>query len=119
MGGDPPARWPDPGAGYGCAMRPFRELNRFDDPDDPAMQPVYEAGGGEQDGWERVEAELIENATHGDGGANPIRDAFYPEAETDRSTAVYGEPDEQESTEVFDDTGAPDATHDSRAEPSP
>jgi hypothetical protein len=83
---------------------------------DPAMDPVYQAGGGEQDGWERVEAELIENATHGDGGANPIRDAFYPEAETDRSTAVYGESDRLASTEVRED---PDAGPDDPMEGDP
>jgi len=61
---------------------------------DPAMEPLYEAGEGEQDGWELAEAELIENATHGDGRAFPELDAFPPERESDRSTAVYGESDE-------------------------
>src|SRR5215210_5688329 len=37
--------------------------------DDPAMEPVYQAGGGEQEGFEQAENDLIENATHGDGGA--------------------------------------------------
>jgi hypothetical protein len=73
------------------------------DAQDPAMDPVYQAGGGEQDGWELAEAELIENATHGDDDANPIRDAFSPEAETDRSTAIYGESDGLSSTEVRED----------------
>lgn len=62
--------------------------------DDPAMDPVYEAGGGEQEGWEAAEDELIENASHGNGGANPVRDAFTPERESDESGAVYGEPDQ-------------------------
>lgn len=73
---------------------------------DPAMDPVYQAGGGEQDGWERAEAELIENATNGDDDANPIRDAFSPEVETDRSTAIYGESDRLASTEVREDPDA-------------
>ena len=73
--------------------------------DDPAMAPVYEAGGGEQEGWEEAEAELIENASHGEGQASPERDAFTPEIESDRSTAVYGEPDSLPSTEVEDDRG--------------
>jgi len=72
---------------------------------DPALDPVYEAGGGEQDGWEQAERDLIENATHGDGGGNPIRDAFTPEEEADRSTAVYGEADRTPSTEVRHDPG--------------
>jgi hypothetical protein len=58
------------------------------------MDPVYEAGGGEQEGWEAAEDELIENASHGDGGANPVRDAFTPERESDESGVVYGEPDQ-------------------------
>jgi hypothetical protein len=64
---------------------------------DPAMEPVYEAGGGEQDGWELTEDELIENASHGDGRANPARDALSPELEADEATAVYGEPDHARS----------------------
>jgi hypothetical protein len=71
--------------------------------DDPAMDPVYQAGGGEQDGWEAAEQDLIANATHGDGGGNPLRDAFPPEAESDRSTALYGGADELASTEVVED----------------
>lgn len=61
--------------------------------DDPAMAPVHEAGGGEQEGFEEAETELIENATHGDGHGNPARDAFTPEVESDDAGAVYGEGD--------------------------
>jgi hypothetical protein len=84
---------------------------------DPAMEPVYQAGGGEAEGFEAAEADLIENASHGDGRGDPLRDAFRPEVESDRSTAVYGEPDQEESTEVADETGAHDATHDDRVDP--
>jgi hypothetical protein len=63
--------------------------------EDPALEPVYEAGGGEQDGWEAAEEDLIENATHGDGRGNPLRDALTPELESDRSSASYGEADEE------------------------
>lgn len=77
-----------------------------EDTADPAMRPVYEAGGGEQEGFEAAEADLIENATHGDGGGDPIRDAFPAEAEADASTARHGEGDEIEPTEVVDDTGS-------------
>jgi hypothetical protein len=70
---------------------------------DPAMDPVYQAGGGEQEGWEEAEADLIENATHGDGQGDPSADAFTPEAESDRSGAVYAETDSLRSTEVDDD----------------
>jgi hypothetical protein len=34
--------------------------------EDPAMDPVYQAGGGEEEGWEATDAELIESATHGE-----------------------------------------------------
>jgi hypothetical protein len=67
------------------------------DPDveiDPAMQPVYEAGGGEQEGFELAEHDLIRNASHDDGAAFPERDAFTPERESDLSGAEYAEADE-------------------------
>jgi hypothetical protein len=83
------------------------------DAGDPALDPVYQAGGGEQDGFEEAEAELIENATHGDGRGDPERDAFSPELEADRSTAVYGEDDQIMPSEVEDPeagTNRPGAT---------
>ncbi len=73
------------------------------DSEDPAMAAVYQAGGGEQDGWEEAEAELIENATHGDGHGNPLHDAPAPEAESDRGDASYGEADHVISSELVDD----------------
>ncbi len=60
---------------------------------DEAMRPVYEAGGGEQEGFELAEHDLVRNATHDDGTAYPERDAFTPERESDRASAEYGEPD--------------------------
>jgi hypothetical protein len=58
------------------------------------MRPVYEAGGGEQEGFELAEHDLVRNASHDDGGGYPERDAFTPERESDRSGAEYGESDE-------------------------
>ena len=70
------------------------------DPDlDPELRAVYEGGGGEAEGFELAEDELIRNATHEDAGGEPISDAFTPEEESDRSTAVYGEPDGIDSEE--------------------
>jgi hypothetical protein len=68
------------------------------DPDevDPAMAPVYEAGGGEAEGFELAERDLIRNASHDDGEAFPELDAFTPEVESDLSTAEYGEADEEQ-----------------------
>ncbi len=77
------------------------------DAEDPAMDPVYQAGGGEQEGWEAAEADLIENATHGEGHAEPERDAIAPESESDRASAVYGEADHSRSSELVDDEGVP------------
>jgi hypothetical protein len=63
---------------------------------DEALRPVYEAGGGEQEGFELAERDLERNATHDDGEGFPERDAFTPEHETDRSPAEYAEADEEE-----------------------
>jgi hypothetical protein len=49
---------------------------------------------------------LIDNATHGGGRGNPLRDAFAEEEEADRSTVVYGESDEIRSSEVVDEAEA-------------
>ena len=68
--------------------------------DDPSMKPVYEAGGGPEEGFDTARELLIENAGHGDGRGNPLRDAFRPEAESDRESAVHGEADEQTSVNV-------------------
>jgi hypothetical protein len=75
---------------------------------DPSMAPVLEAGGGEAEGFELAEADLIENATHGDGRGDPLRDAFTAEVESDSSTAAYGEADHIEVTEVVADPDAAD-----------
>ncbi len=60
---------------------------------DPAMRAVYEAGGGEEEGFELAERDLVRNASHDDGGGYPERDAFTPEHESDQSPAEYGEAD--------------------------
>jgi hypothetical protein len=66
---------------------------------DEAMRPVYEAGGGEAEGFELAERDLERNASHDDGTGYPERDAFTPEVESDRSPAEYGEADEEEPTD--------------------
>jgi hypothetical protein len=63
-----------------------------DDPvDDPAERPLVEAGEGEAEGFELAEAQLIDNAEHGDQKRFPNRDAGRPEEPTD---AAFGEPDQ-------------------------
>src|SRR4051794_20234369 len=63
---------------------------------DEALRPVYEAGGGEAEGFELAELDLERNATHDDGTAFPDDDGFTPERESDLSGAEYGEADEEE-----------------------
>jgi len=73
-----------------------------DDAADPAMAPVIEAGGGVSEGFEQAEALLIDHATSGIGGTNRIlRDAGEPESESD--PGVYGEADEEHSSEREND----------------
>jgi hypothetical protein len=70
---------------------------------DPADLPLVEAGEGEAEGFDLAEHDLIENASHGDGHADPLEDAITPEVESDRATTRYGEPDEVDPTEVVID----------------
>jgi hypothetical protein len=70
---------------------------------DEAFEAVYEAGGGEAEGFEAAEDALIENATHGEGRADPIGDAFTPEVESDERTIVDGEADEERVSELDED----------------
>jgi hypothetical protein len=63
---------------------------------DPAMRPVYEGGGGDAEGFELAEEDLIRNASHDDGRGDPEVDAFTPEAESDLSGAEYGDADQEQ-----------------------
>jgi hypothetical protein len=71
-------------------------MERYED-DDPAMDPVREAGGGEAEGFEEAEQELIENAEHGDDVGEGIpRLERLGEEEAEPDIASYGEADEEE-----------------------
>lgn len=64
-----------------------------DDPvEDPAQRPVTEGGGGESEGFELAEEELIDNASHGDQKQFPDGDAPPPEEPIE---AAFGEADEE------------------------
>ena len=65
-----------------------------------AERPLTESGEGVSEGFEEAEADLIENATHGDGQADPLADAGDPEEHPD--PAVHGEADHAESSETSD-----------------
>ena len=59
--------------------------------DDPAREPLEEAGEGEAEGFELAEEELIDNASHGDQKHFPDSDAPPPE---EPSEVSYAEPDQ-------------------------
>jgi hypothetical protein len=69
---------------------------------DPAMRPVYEHGGGEAEGFEQAEELLIDNASHGDPAPSPTDHQIIMNAEAQRSTAAYGDPDEIEASSLSD-----------------
>jgi len=70
------------------------------DPTDPAMAPLNEAGQGESEGFEQAEELLIEHASHGDQhGTTPIiSDAasFDDPEEAGEVDIEYGEADVEE-----------------------
>ena len=59
--------------------------------DDPAQQPLIEAGQGESEGFELAEARLRDIASHGDEHRFPDRDVPPPE---EREEAERGEADQ-------------------------
>jgi hypothetical protein len=62
-----------------------------------AKRAAAEHGGGEAEGFEQAEELLVEQATHGDSGVDPLGNA--PAAEKEESPSVHGEADEVDSTE--------------------
>ena len=82
----------------------FRTVDgaQSDEPEDPAFQAVIEAGGGVSEGFEQAEAELVDNATDDDLASlkRVLGDAGEPEEDEDRG--VYGEADEERSSESED-----------------
>lgn len=86
-----------------------------DDDLDPAERPVIEGGGGVAEGFEQSEDELVRQASHDDPAVVPTEAAFTPEAESDRSGAVYGEADDIYPSEVVSDD--PESDEDAGAGP--
>jgi hypothetical protein len=72
---------------------------------DEAWRPVEEAGGGESEGFEEAEAELIERAENRHG-PSPIADAGEWDEEAGALDAEYGEADEEHTSE--DEPGTDD-----------
>jgi hypothetical protein len=65
---------------------------------DEAWRPVEEAGGGEAEGFEEAEAELIERAENAHG-PSPIADAEDYDEEAAALDSVYGEADDEHTSE--------------------
>jgi len=63
---------------------------------DEAMRPVREAGGGEQEGFEEAERELVEHAEHTAGEGAPRLEEEWGEVESEPDPATYSEADEEE-----------------------
>ena len=72
--------------------------------EDPARRPVEEAGGGQAEGFEIAEAELIDRAEN-PRGPSPYADRERI-SEDDRAETEYGESDEVRTSE--DDPDDPD-----------
>jgi hypothetical protein len=70
-----------------------------DEPADPAMQAVIEAGGGVSEGFEQAEALLVDHATLGglDATHRILEDAGAPEEPNEHG--VYGEADAERTSE--------------------
>jgi hypothetical protein len=84
--------------------RPSAEPPSQDEPDE-AARPVSEGGGGEAEGFEEAERELIEHATHGDQHAarRAIEDAPSLGESDDERAAQSGEADQVRSSERDED----------------
>jgi hypothetical protein len=71
-----------------------------DEPVDPAIAPLIEAGEGEAEGFDVAESDLIEHAEHGDQhGTGPIwRDAagFDAAEDPELDHEVYGAADDED-----------------------
>jgi hypothetical protein len=70
-----------------------------DDPVDPALAPLIEAGEGESEGFDLAESDLVEHAEHGDfHGTEPIMHdgaGFDDLLEDDFDHDDYAEADEE------------------------
>ena len=96
----------------GIGAEPGHDPSRDDDyippgeSDDPARRVVEEAGGGEAEGFELSEAELVERAENF-RGPSPAVDAERV-SEDDRADQEYGESDTFRTSEDDPDAGDED-----------
>jgi hypothetical protein len=107
IGGTPYAG--DPGDRGTEGIDPLEYIERDGRPggiSDEAWRPVEEAGGGEAEGFEEAEAELVERAEN-PHGPSPLADAEDIDEEAAALDSVYGEADEIPTSE--DDPDADEA----------
>jgi hypothetical protein len=101
---DPAREQADAAAAEAAAIggRPSSEPPGQEQPDE-AARPVAEGGGGEAEGFEEAERELVEHASHGDQHAarRAIEDA--PDSSDDMRAAESGDPDVERSSERDED----------------
>jgi hypothetical protein len=72
-----------------------------DDPVDPALAPLIEAGEGESEGFEESEEALIGHARHDDEhGTSRISQDAYGFDDAERSDADYAEGDEESKEDL-------------------
>jgi hypothetical protein len=74
---------------------------------DPAWQAVDEGGGGEEEGFELAEEQLIENAENAEH-SSALDEGIPDNAEEEFAGAAYGDADEiVKSSEVVSEEGVP------------
>jgi len=61
-------------------------------------QAVEEAGGGESEGFELSEEELVEHASHGDEHA-PVRIIYDAPPSEEEASTIYSEADEEQKAD--------------------
>jgi hypothetical protein len=108
-----PQRPEEPGTPADEARAAAEEAAEIGGPDpypdlDPAERPIAEGGGGEAEGFEQAEEELMRNASHDDAHGHPEADRFSPEVEADLSGAEYAEADEYGDHEEHGELVEPD-----------
>jgi hypothetical protein len=81
-------------------MEEFEDRESLEERREEEQRAVREGGGGEAEGFELAEEELIEHASHGDPGPDPSRHAGDPE---DFRGGEYGEADHEHSSEGEED----------------
>jgi hypothetical protein len=81
-------------------MEEMEERDSLEERREQEQRAVREGGGGESEGFELAEEELIEHASHGDPGPDPSHLAGEPER---FHGGEYGEADHEHSSEDDED----------------